>query len=73
VGPNPTDRAKNGVQRSLLVEKDGGPLASTIAGANIPDAKLLAGTLEAIVLERPEPEPEDPQHWLSLSIRNGPL
>jgi hypothetical protein len=40
VGPNPTDRAKNGVKRSLLVEKDDGPLAIAIAGANVPDAKL---------------------------------
>jgi putative transposase len=62
VGPNPTDRAKGGVKRSLLVEADGGPLAITIAGANVPDAKLLAQTIEAIVLERPEPEPDYPQH-----------
>jgi putative transposase len=62
VGPNPTDRAKAGVKKSLLVEKDGGPLAIVVAGANVPDAKLLAQTIEAIVLERPEPEPEHPQH-----------
>lgn len=62
VGPNPTDRAKPGVKRSLLVEADGGPLAITIAGANVPDAQLLARTIDAIVLERPEPEPDFPQH-----------
>jgi putative transposase len=62
VGPNPTDRAKNGVKRSLLVEKDGGPLAVVIAGSNSPDAKLLDATIRAIVLERPEPEEDDPQH-----------
>ena len=62
VGPNPTDRAKPGVKRSLLVEADGGPLAITIAGANVPDAQLLEATIEAIVLERPEPEPDFPQH-----------
>jgi putative transposase len=62
VGPNPTDRAKNGVKRSVLVEADGGPLAITIAGANVPDAKLLDQTIRAIVLERPEPEPDYPQH-----------
>ena len=50
------------MKQSLLVEKDGGPLAAAIAGANVPDAKLLAQTIEAIVLERPEPEPEYPQH-----------
>jgi putative transposase len=62
VGPNPTDRAKPGVKRSLLVEADGGPLAITIAGANVPDAQVLARTIDAIVLERPEPEPDFPQH-----------
>ena len=62
MGPNPTDRAKPGVKQSLLVEADGGPLAITIAGANIPDAQLLDATIKAIVLERPEPEPAFPQH-----------
>jgi putative transposase len=62
VGPNPTDRAKPGVKKSLLVEADGGPLAITIAGANVPDAQLLDATIEAIVLERPAPEPDFEQH-----------
>lgn len=62
MGPNPTDRAKPGVKKSLLVEADGGPLSITIAGANVPDAKLLDATIEAIVLERPEPEPGFEQH-----------
>lgn len=62
MGPNPTDRAKPGVKKSLLVEADGGPLAITIAGANVPDAQLLDATITAIVLERPEPEPDFPQH-----------
>jgi putative transposase len=50
------------VKQSLLVEADGGPLAITIAGANVPDAQLLDATIKAIVLERPEPEPDFPQH-----------
>ena len=50
------------MKRSLLVEADGGPLAITIAGANVPDAQLLQATIDAIVLERPEPEPDFPQH-----------
>jgi putative transposase len=50
------------VKRSLLVEKDGGPLAIIVAGANVPDQKLLAATIDAVVVERPEPEPEWPQH-----------
>jgi putative transposase len=62
VGPNPTDRGKNGVKRSLLVEAGGGPLAVVVAGANVPDFKLLAATLDAIVIERPEPSEESPHH-----------
>ena len=61
VGPNLTDGAKNGVKRSLLVDKDGGPLAVVIAGANVPDHKLLAATIEAVGVESPETEPGDPQ------------
>jgi putative transposase len=62
IGPNPTDRGKNGLKRSLLVEADGGPLAAVIAGANVPDFKLLEATLDAMVVERPEPTEEAPQH-----------
>jgi putative transposase len=50
------------VKRSLLVEGDGGPLAIVIAGANVHDTKLLAATLDALVVERPQPTPEQPQH-----------
>ncbi len=62
MGPTPTDRAKAGVKKSLPVEADGGPLAIVVAPANVPDAKLLARTIEAIVLERPAPEPAYPRH-----------
>jgi putative transposase len=62
VGPNPTDRGKNGVKRSILVEADGGPLAVVLAGANVRDDKLLEATLEAVVVERPRPTEEAPQH-----------
>jgi putative transposase len=50
------------VKRSLLVEAAGGPLAVVVAGANVHDTKLLAATLEAIVVERPPPTAERPQH-----------
>jgi putative transposase len=50
------------VKRSLLVEADGGPLAVVIAGANVHDTKLLAQTLDAIVVARPEPSAAQPQH-----------
>jgi putative transposase len=62
VGPKPTDRGKPGVKQSLLVEADGGPLAIVIAGANVPGAQLLAEAIEAIVLQRPQPEPDFEQH-----------
>lgn len=50
------------MKRSLLVEADGGPLAVVIAGANVPDFKLLEATLDAVVVERPQPSEEAPQH-----------
>ena len=66
VGPNPTDRAKVGVKRSILVEAEGGPLSVVIAGANVPDFKLLEATIEAIVTERPEPTEQAPHEHLCL-------
>ena len=62
MGKNPTDRGKNGVKRSLVVEADGGPLGVVIAGANMPDAKLLKRTLQAIVVPRPRATPHKKQH-----------
>ena len=56
VGPNPSDRGKDGTQRSLIVEEQGGPLGVVVAGANVNDHKLLEATIEAIVVERPDPE-----------------
>jgi putative transposase len=50
------------VKRSVLVEADGGPLAIVVAGANVHDTKLLAATLDAIVVARPQPTSERPQH-----------
>jgi putative transposase len=67
VGKNPTDRGKPGTKKSLLVEADGGPLGVVIAGANVVDQQLLAATIEAVVVERPDPE-EVEQH---LSLDKG--
>lgn len=44
------------------MEATGGPLGAAIAGANVHDTKLLAATLEAIVVQRPQPTVEQPQH-----------
>jgi putative transposase len=65
VGPNPTDRGKQGTKRSLLTEGAGIPLAIVVDGANRHDMKLLAATLAGIVIARPEPTEAAPQH-LSL-------
>jgi putative transposase len=45
-----------------VVDAAGGPLGATIAGANVHDTTLLATTLEAIVVDRPQPTAEKPQH-----------
>lgn len=61
-GPNPTDRAKRGVKRSLLVEGNGVPLGVVVDGANRNDFKMARATLESIPIDRPKPTKEDPQH-----------
>ncbi len=61
VGPNPTDRAKNGTKRSLIVDAKGGILSVTLDGANRHDAKMLAATVADMIVGRPEPE-EGPQN-----------
>lgn len=53
-GPNPTDRAKPGTKKSILVEADGGPLGLATSGANVHDSKLLEPTLDACVIKRPD-------------------
>lgn len=61
-GPNPTDRAKTGTKRSLLTDGAGIPLAIVVDGANRHDCKLLCATLDGIVIARPAPSQEHPQH-----------
>ena len=46
----------------MIVEAAGGPLGAVVAGANVPDCKLLEQTIDAIVIERPEPTEKSPQH-----------
>jgi putative transposase len=60
-GPNPTDRGKGGVKRSLLTEGHGVPIGLTIEGAQRHDMKLVRSTIESIVVERPEPTEKQPQ------------
>lgn len=60
-GPNPTDRAKSGVKRSLLTEGHGVPLGLAVEGANRHDMKMVRQTIASLVVERPEPTLEHPQ------------
>ena len=60
-GPNPTDRAKGGVKRSLLTEAAGIPVAVAVDGANRHDVKLVRETLENIEVNRPRPTAKKPQ------------
>jgi len=66
-GPNPTDRAKSGTKRSLLVDERGVPLGLVVSGANITDGKLLEATLASMPIERPAPQ-TTPQN---LSLDKG--
>lgn len=60
-GPNPTDRAKSGVKRSLLTEGQGVPIGLAVEGANRNDFKMARATLESIPIQRPQPTEEEPQ------------
>ena len=46
----------------MLTEADGGPVAVLVAGANVQDSLLLQDTLEAVVIEPPNPHTELKQH-----------
>ena len=60
-GPNPTDRAKSGVKRSLLTEGNGVPVGLVVVGANRPDMKLVKDTVDSVVVKRPRPTQKRPQ------------
>lgn len=61
-GANPTDRGKRGTKRSLLVEGKGIPLAIEVGPAQLHDVKMLAETLDGVIIERPEPSKEKKEH-----------
>jgi hypothetical protein len=54
-GANPTDRAKCGTKRSMVVDGKGVPLGITVDAANRHDMKMTKTTLQSIVVNRPEP------------------
>ena len=53
---NPTDRGKKGTKMSILTDGKGIPLSVVVDGANRHDKKLVKGTLDAIIFERPSPD-----------------
>ena len=61
-GKNPTDRGKLGVKRSTLIDGRGVPLATAVDGANVPDQKLVAETLDSLPIERPAATANEPQN-----------
>jgi transposase len=54
VGPNPTDRGKNGSKRHLLADERGVPLSIVVTGANRHGVSQLETVLDAIVIARPQ-------------------
>src|SRR5436309_7620330 len=61
-GPNPTDRAKSGTKRSLLVDGKGVPLGIIADAANRHDMKMTKSTLQNVVIDKPEPTIKSKQH-----------
>jgi hypothetical protein len=61
-GANPTDRAKSGTKRSLLVDGKGVPLSVSVDGANRHDMKLTKSTLQNVVINKPKPTIKLKQH-----------
>ena len=59
--PNPTDRGKWGVKRSLLTDAQGIPVGLAVDGANRHDMKLLRSTVDRLPVPRPASCPEHPQ------------
>ena len=60
-GPNPTDRGKSGVKRSVLTEAQGVPVGLAVDGAHRHDMKLVRTTVDSVPVQRPAPSPEQPQ------------
>ena len=62
MGPNPTDRGKGGVKRSVLCDRRGAPLGCVVDGANRNDISLFLQTLLSVPVDWPDPTPDAPQH-----------
>ena len=47
-GPNPTNRAKPGTKRHLVVDRAGAPLATCLSAANRDDSTVFEALIDAI-------------------------
>lgn len=45
-----------------MTEADGGPVSVVVAGASVPDLQLLEETVAALIVPRPTPTVDQPQH-----------
>ena len=61
IGKNPTDRAKLGTKRHILVDRAGIPLGVSLSGANDHDKTQFGAALDSRVVTRPSPK-EVSQH-----------
>jgi hypothetical protein len=55
----------------LLVEERGVPLSLVVTGANRHDVTQLEIVLDTIVIERPEPTPDQPHHLCADKAYDG--
>ena len=62
VGPNPTDRGKNGSKRHLLVDGRGVPLSLVVTGANRHDVSQLGAVLDGVMVDKPNPPQRRSKH-----------
>lgn len=61
-GPDPTNRGKLGTKRHILSDERGAPLSIVISAANRNDMKVADDTLDGVVVDRPTPDAQHPQH-----------
>ncbi len=61
-GPDPTNRGKLGTKRHILSDRRGAPLGAVVSAANRNDMKVAEATLDSVVVSRPTPTAEQPQH-----------
>ena len=61
-GPDPTNRGKLGTKRHVLDDRRGAPLAVVLSAANRTDMKVAEAVLDSVVVARPTPTVEQPQH-----------